>query len=85
MEKPWFPSRTRDRGIPEHLRGDIWKAFKRFGGSARGAGLGLAIVRQLVELQGGRVLLSQPEDGGSRFMVRLPKGGDSRVGPWLRS
>jgi len=37
-----------------------------------GSGLGLSIVRQLVDLHGGRVEASLPEDGGLQVTVSLP-------------
>jgi CheY-like chemotaxis protein len=40
----------------------------------RGLGLGLAIVRQLVELHGGSVVAQSPGEGrGAAFSVRIPK------------
>ncbi|HZQ28010.1 MAG TPA: ATP-binding protein [Acidimicrobiales bacterium] len=39
---------------------------------SRGTGLGLALVRGLVEAMGGRVWYSAPETGGSVFHLRLP-------------
>jgi two-component system OmpR family sensor kinase len=64
-------------GLPE---GDPSRMFKRFwraeAGRKRGkggAGLGLAIVGEIVDAHGGRVEAGTAEDGGARFVVRLPR------------
>jgi signal transduction histidine kinase len=60
-------------GLPEPARS---KAFERFytGDAARGAGLGLAIARELAERMEGRiVLVSQP--GSTAFTLELPSDG----------
>jgi signal transduction histidine kinase len=38
-----------------------------------GMGLGLYISRQIVELHGGSIHAEFPGDGGTRFVVRLPR------------
>jgi len=63
-------------GIPEE---EIARAFERFHlrarvgrGSPDGAGLGLAIVRELSEAMGGSVAVENLPSQGARFTVRLP-------------
>ena len=50
------------------------KIFQPFAGSSRpgGAGLGLAIARELAQGHGGDLTLAQTGDGGSVFELRLP-------------
>ncbi len=67
-----------DRG-PGISEEDIPRAFERFHLRGRsehrspdGAGLGLAIVRELTEAMGGSVAVENLEGGGARFTVRLP-------------
>jgi two-component system, OmpR family, sensor kinase len=69
--------RDHGRGLPP---GDPSQLFQRFwraeGGRARGrggAGLGLAIVKEIVTAHGGVVEAGNAEDGGARFVVRLPR------------
>jgi signal transduction histidine kinase len=54
----------------------FWQASGATTRTHRGLGLGLAIVRHLVELHGGTVAVSSPGDGqGTTFLVRLPQSG----------
>ncbi|HEY1688942.1 MAG TPA: HAMP domain-containing sensor histidine kinase [Solirubrobacteraceae bacterium] len=64
-------------GVPE---AEIPRAFERFhlrsvagNGAAGGAGLGLAIVRELSEAMGGSAAVENLPGGGARFTVRLPQ------------
>ena len=62
-------------GVPPADRDRIWKPFVRLaeGGSApAGTGLGLSVVRQLVEELGGRWSVSDAPGRGARFRVELP-------------
>jgi signal transduction histidine kinase len=62
-------------GIPEELQGRIFDAF--FSTRERGTGLGLAMVRQIVEGFGGRVEVSSRPGEGARFDVWLPREGEA--------
>jgi CheY-like chemotaxis protein len=70
-----------DSGIgvaPEQLE-HIFERFyqtKERGGNGAGLGLGLSLVKRLVELQGGHVCaVSQGHGKGTRFVVELPTNG----------
>jgi signal transduction histidine kinase len=62
-------------GIPTSERENVWKPFFRVGGtlddSTGGAGLGLAIVRDLATGMDAQVDLSPRADGGTRFTLSL--------------
>ena len=60
-------------GVPAELRHRLFERFVRgHGDTGGGSGLGLAIVRAVAETHGGSVELTEPEGGGTRFVVRLP-------------
>jgi signal transduction histidine kinase len=58
-------------GIPEDLRERVFAKFWRHG-SRTGTGLGLFIVRGLVEAHGGDVWVESAESGGARVRFGLP-------------
>jgi two-component system sensor histidine kinase KdpD len=59
------------RGVPPELGSTLFDKFVR-ASSAPGAGLGLAVVRAIVEAHGGRVRVANTPAGGARFSVELP-------------
>jgi signal transduction histidine kinase len=63
-------------GIPERSRQAILEPFNRLEASRSratgGAGLGLAVVRSLVEAHGGTIELTSAPGGGARVNVALP-------------
>jgi len=67
-----------DRGetIPEDLREKIFERFFRIDASrsrqAGGSGLGLAIAKWAIEVNGGSVTLHPGQQGGNRFLIRIP-------------
>jgi signal transduction histidine kinase len=61
--------------VPEAERERIFEPFYRMktvAESAGGAGLGLALAKQIAERHGGSVLHMPRDGGGSCFRVRLP-------------
>jgi signal transduction histidine kinase len=67
-------------GVAEADRERIFEPFQRAAGgpaSARGAGLGLSIVRQIARAHGGDVRYEPLPGGGSRFVVSLPSASGS--------
>ncbi|HVL66523.1 MAG TPA: HAMP domain-containing sensor histidine kinase [Vicinamibacterales bacterium] len=61
-------------GVAEKAAERIWLPFNRLAGegASGGAGIGLAIVRQLVELHGGRACVARAASGGASFTIDLP-------------
>jgi signal transduction histidine kinase len=64
-------------GIPADELPHIWDRLYRGdkSRSTRGLGLGLSLVRAIVEAHGGRVEATSTPGAGSRFELRLPAGG----------
>jgi two-component system sensor histidine kinase KdpD len=60
-------------GIVGEERMRIFEPFHRSSPTAPGVGLGLHIAREIVELHGGTLTLETPENGGSRFVVTMPR------------
>lgn len=63
-------------GLPEEGTDRLFEPFQRGGGDSKsrpGAGLGLYIVRKLVESMGGSITARGEPGKGSTFRVRLPK------------
>lgn len=63
-------------GIPVEEQDKIWTRLYRGdkSRSQRGLGLGLSLVKAVVEAHGGQVTVSSEVGMGSEFVVRLPKG-----------
>ena len=62
-------------GLPARARDHLFTAFQ--GGTRKGGtGLGLAIASELVRGHGGKLELARSDDGGTEFLIRLPKQRD---------
>ena len=57
-------------GVPEGVRDRVFSPF--FTTKPRGSGLGLSIVRKIVDAHEGRIDLLAGPQGGTRFRVTLP-------------
>ena len=62
-------------GIPAEALPFVFDRFRQAHSGQGGAGLGLAIVRAMVEAHGGRVSVESQEGKGSRFTVVVPRRG----------
>jgi signal transduction histidine kinase len=75
-------------GIPEAYHQRMFTAFNRLhADAAQGEGIGLALVRRMVERHGGRIWLESAAGVGTRFFVALPsspKDGGA-TGIWERA
>jgi signal transduction histidine kinase len=63
--------RDNGSGIPPEIRDRIWEPFFTTKDVGRGTGLGLDIVRRIVEQHSGQTLVTS-SPGDTRFTVRLP-------------
>ncbi len=59
-------------GIPPSEREQVFLPFHRLRGDRKGAGLGLALVRQIARLHGGDAIATARPDARSCFLVKLP-------------
>ncbi len=64
-------------GVPEEERKDIFKPFHKVDRSRdtsiKGNGLGLSIVKQIIDLHYGNIEVAEGPDGGAKFTITIPK------------
>lgn len=70
-------------GVPREDRARIWEPYRRLDREADaavgGSGIGLTVVKDVVDLHGGRAWVEDAPGGGARFVVEIP--GATYAGP----
>jgi signal transduction histidine kinase len=66
----WIAFEDRGSGVPREAREKIWDPF--FTTKDRGTGLGLGIVKNIIEAHEGQIRLENRSQGGTRVSIRLP-------------
>ncbi len=62
--------RDQGSGIPDHLKDKIWDPF--FTNKEKGTGLGLGIVKNIIEAHNGTVQIDNSDEGGACVTIELP-------------
>ncbi|MGB0712377.1 MAG: ATP-binding protein [Gammaproteobacteria bacterium] len=85
LDEPWAVLEVRDQGIgiPKDLIPHVFDRFRQADGSTtrrhQGTGLGLALVKELVEQHNGEVRVNSEPGAGTTLRVRLPLMSDLQV------
>ena len=59
-------------GVPEQYRNRVFEPFFTTKDVGEGTGIGLALCHRIVQSHNGRITLSQGDEGGSVFTIKLP-------------
>jgi signal transduction histidine kinase len=62
-------------GIPEQVRDRLFEQF--FTTKTKGLGMGLSIVRSIVQSHGGTIVAENADGGGARFYFTLPASAET--------
>lgn len=66
-------------GIPSEYIGQIFEPFFTTKHAQQGTGLGLSLVRRVIQAHNGQILVESEEDRGSTFTIVLPKDNENIV------
>jgi PAS domain S-box-containing protein len=73
LEGPVFFVRDNGIGIPKEYQGRLFTLFERLEVNAPGSGVGLAMVKRIIEIHGGKIWLESEGTGkGTTFWFTLP-------------
>lgn len=70
---PIFFVRDNGAGIPQELQGRIFGLFDKLDPASEGSGVGLAIVKRIIEVHRGRLWVQSEAGKGSTFYFTLPR------------
>ena len=76
-DKPIFYVRDNGLGIDAMHQDRIFGLFNKLDASSEGTGIGLALVKRIVEVHGGRIWVQSEAENGSTFFFTLPAGPES--------
>jgi NtrC-family two-component system sensor histidine kinase KinB len=82
IDRVYFSVSDTGEGIPEEWLPNLFSRFVQIKGRAGGTGLGLALVKRLVEAQGGEISVESRLGEGTIFTFSLPEGGPASVRSW---
>jgi two-component system sensor histidine kinase HydH len=66
----WIAFEDAGSGIPREVMEKIWDPF--FTTKDKGTGLGLGIVKNIIEAHNGQIRMDARSEGGTRVSIRLP-------------
>lgn len=70
-----FHVKDNGQGVDKEYQSKVFQIFEKLEARSEGSGVGLALVKSVVELHGGRIWLeSEGEGKGSTFCFTLPRG-----------
>ncbi|MBD0257261.1 MAG: PAS domain-containing sensor histidine kinase [Cytophagales bacterium] len=74
LEEPCVVLAVKDNGlgISERHREQLYTMFKRFHDHVEGSGIGLFMVKRIIDNAGGKIILESQEGSGSEFKVYFP-------------
>jgi signal transduction histidine kinase len=69
--KPVFYVRDNGVGIPPEHHERIFGLFNKLNGNSDGTGIGLALVKRIIEVHGGRIWVQSEAGAGATFLFTL--------------
>ncbi|GGG03507.1 sensor histidine kinase [Pontibacter amylolyticus] len=74
LEEPWVVLSMKDNGLGINVRQQtqLFTMFKRFHDHVEGTGIGLYMVKRILENAGGKIEVESEEDAGTEFRLYFP-------------
>ena len=77
-DMPIFYVRDNGVGIPAEFHDNIFGLFNKLDARSEGTGVGLALVKRIIEFHGGRIWVESEPGKGTAFFMTLPAGDRNR-------